>query len=489
MIKKDKIILVFYIVLGFSFVAGLLYVDSTFEKNNLTDILPEQITSVVIERDIDVGQQDLFLAFQDVKRYPLILPYNVLDLEVTKMDGNTVFTKSLVMERGIKSSLNLKHQFEPYSTYEIEVLDGDAKGTNIKLIFEGNSTQTHLTTELDFKVTGVLNSFLFIPKSNIHHALNTVTDAFVLSIKDFRNEYQKTVDEIYRTTLYRAADPAALSYYVPLLRENKITVDEIIQEILESDEYARTLKPSEFKSIEELSSNSFDTVNSLYQKVLFRQADGKGLQHFGSLMDAGKLSADGLEEILLNSKERKSYEKGILSYLLTSIFVSEQQEIKHTSQAHGEIPFYELFDKMDPTLMKGTSNLKLETIDHVKMAFPEMFNQKDGNEEILAEHIVTKSGAIEEREGHWIDCDISVIACKDKLRNALLQYFGLLLDEQIIAEQELRHDGDAVLISCSVQDSEHNWREKLRTGDVECGEAVKKFIYKNGQYLLPKYVD
>ena len=118
-----------------------------------------------------------------------------------------------------------------------------------------------------------------------------------------------------------------------------------------------------------------------------------------------------------------------------------------------------------------------------------MFNQKDGNDEILAEHIVTKSGAIEEREGHWIDCDISVIACKDKLRNALLQYFGLLLDEQIIAEQELRHDGDAVLISCSVQDSEHNWREKLRTGDVECGEAVKKFIYKNGRYLLPKYVD
>ena len=47
------------------------------------------------------------------------------------------------------------------------------------------------------------------------------------------NEYQKTVDEIYRTTLYRAADPVALSYYVPLLRENKITVDEIIQEILE----------------------------------------------------------------------------------------------------------------------------------------------------------------------------------------------------------------------------------------------------------------
>ena len=229
MIKKDKIILVFYIVLGFSVVAGLSYVDSTFEKNNLPDVLPKQITSVVVERDVDIGQQDLFLAFQDIQNYPLILPYSVLDIEVTKMDGNTIFTKATVIERGIKRSLDLKHQFEPYSTYEIEVLDGDAKGTNVKLILEGDSTQTHLTTEIDLKLKGILTSFLFVPTDNLHHGVNTITDAFVTSAKVHGDEYLKAVDEIYRTTLFRQADANGLLAYSTLLRENKITVDEIRQ--------------------------------------------------------------------------------------------------------------------------------------------------------------------------------------------------------------------------------------------------------------------
>ena len=340
MIKKDKIILVFYIVLGFSVVAGLSYVDSTFEKNNVPDVLPKQITSVVIERDVDVGQQDLFLAFQNVKSYSLILPFNVLDLEVTKMDGNTIFTKSIMVERGFKETLYLKHQFEPYSTYEIEVIDGDAKGTIGKLIFEGNSTQTHLTAELDFKLKGLLTSFLFIPENNIHHAVNTVIDAFVLSAKVPKDEYLKAVDEIYRTTLFRVADANGLLHYGTLLRENKMTVDEIRQELLESDEYASIkLKPDELKSVEELNSNTIDTINSLYQKVLLRQADGEGLQQYGSMMEIDKLSADELEEILRNSYERKLYEKGILQSIITGLFIAPQQLVTDLKDATKQSPF------------------------------------------------------------------------------------------------------------------------------------------------------
>lgn len=46
-------------------------------------------------------------------------------------------------------------------------------------------------------------------------------------------------------------------------------------------------------------------VNELYKKILFRNADPDGLEHYSYRLTLGVLSVDELREILLNSEERK----------------------------------------------------------------------------------------------------------------------------------------------------------------------------------------
>tara|TARA_B100000953_G_scaffold7049_1_gene6348 strand:- start:501 stop:1889 length:1389 start_codon:yes stop_codon:yes gene_type:complete len=459
MIKKDKIILIFYIAFGFSLVAGFLYVDSTFEKNNLPDVLPQEITELVVKRDLAIDKQSLFLTFQDVKNHHMILPRNILNVEIIDMSENIVVTKSTMIERGIKTNMTLKHQFDPYNTYEIEVMDGDAKGTTAKLIFEGNSIQTNLTAKIDWKAQGILSSILFLPKENVSHAVNTVIDEFVLYSKTHSDEHEKLIDDIYRSTLYRPVDPEGLSHYSMLLRENKITVDEIRQELLESDEGRFTLNPTEVKTIDEINPNTVNVIHSLYEKVLYRPADSDGLQRFGSLMDAGKLSANALEEMLLNSFEKKQREKAALQRIIIEIFAIRISDFDR-EYLH-DIPYHMEFKSIDPRLIKGISNLELESIDYVKMNFPELFDQKDVDMEI--------------------DCKYELIGCTKQIEDAIIQYFGLLLDEQKISEEDFRYEDGVVFICCKDENG-----FIVSQGSKDVNNEPEEYVYKDGQYILIK---
>jgi hypothetical protein len=367
MIINDKIILMFYVVFGMIFVIGLLYIDSTFDKNNVHDILPKEITELVIKRELIIDKQDLFLVFQDLKNYHLVLPKNVLNIQVINMTENTFFTKSTIREGGIKTTMTLKHQFEPYSKYKIYVMDGDAKGTIIEQTFEGNSTQTNLTTKINFKLKGIFTSFLFFPKQNISHAVNTVIDEFVLYSETNSNKYHKTIDDLYREVLYRSVDPEGLSHYSILLHENKITSDEIKQELLKSDEAKISLNPTEIMNVEELRSVTVEIVNSLYEKILFRPVDPEGLQHFGSLLEAGKISENQLEEILSNSDEKKLQYKALLKSKIMQVF---------SVKSSNDVPFYQEFNFLEPNQIKNTSDLNSETINSVNIIYHKVFNHE-----------------------------------------------------------------------------------------------------------------
>ena len=63
--------------------------------------------------------------------------------------------------------------------------------------------------------------------------------------------------------------------------------------------------PDEIKTLDELSENTKKQVNDLYFEILGREADPQGLQHFGSLIEIGKMTTEELRQALLNSTEYK----------------------------------------------------------------------------------------------------------------------------------------------------------------------------------------
>ena len=67
--------------------------------------------------------------------------------------------------------------------------------------------------------------------------VDSVTNNFIIYAIGFDDPYDKLVDELYREILFRPADPEGLQHYSSLLRNEKITVDELREELLNSEEW------------------------------------------------------------------------------------------------------------------------------------------------------------------------------------------------------------------------------------------------------------
>ena len=101
----------------------------------------------------------------------------------------------------------------------------------------------------------------------------------------------------------RSADQEGLNYFVALLDQKKITIEEIRMELYDSKEYQNIFVPSDFKNTDELSLETKNTINDLYNKILRRDADPEGLRYFGSLLESEKYSKQIIRDELLRSSE------------------------------------------------------------------------------------------------------------------------------------------------------------------------------------------
>tara|TARA_B100000953_G_C17860326_1_gene371337 strand:+ start:47 stop:505 length:459 start_codon:yes stop_codon:yes gene_type:complete len=112
------------------------------------------------------------------------------------------------------------------------------------------------------------------------------------------------IDSLYREVLLRSLDKPAERYYVKLIEEEKITFDEIRNELLESDEYQRLLILKEYTSLDSISPETKEMINKLFQETLERDADESGLLYYSAMFETGKLTLDDIRNELLESDEK-----------------------------------------------------------------------------------------------------------------------------------------------------------------------------------------
>ena len=304
--KKDKIIIGFYIFLAISFSFAILYISTTFEDLPKPTWVIEQIKELEFERTLEIEQEKLFLAMTDVKNFPKILPRSFVSVNILETSGNMIIAEEEIQEKGIRVKLLVKHSFIPYSEHTMEILDGDAKGTTIHQLFssEGNSTKLVTTVKVDFK--GLLTPFSYLPESNVRHAMDTVVTSFYNYAKGHDSPAKNEIDSLYREILLRPADKEGLEHYAELLENNKMTINEIRIELLNSEEGKYIVKPNELKQINKLKEETKLMIDNLYQKILSRPADKEGLESFGTLLELEKLSLEEIEEQIFNSQEALS---------------------------------------------------------------------------------------------------------------------------------------------------------------------------------------
>jgi ribosome-associated toxin RatA of RatAB toxin-antitoxin module len=352
-IKSDKLIFVFYIVLGVSFLIFIL--DSSPDlSGEILSVLPQKVTDFETSSIIDVDRKTIFNLMSNIEIYPNILPRNINHVNILSQIGNEIIAEEEFQEVGIKTKLIVKHTIKPYDEHIIEILDGDAKGTTIKQFFEDYEHKTKLITKVHLNFDGVISVFSYIPESNMIHAVNTVTSKFVEYTQ--KNVFEKTVDSLYLEILKRPADVDGLLHFSSLLENGEMSEDEIRFELLNSTEReSMNNETIDFKPVSELTDQTKDVINDLYQKILLREADPDGMYHFGNMLE-NDVSSDEIRNILLLSDEGK--DTSIFHPIRIEIKVDIQELFDRTA-TYDEISYYhKLIDDGTITLSDVTNELK-----------------------------------------------------------------------------------------------------------------------------------
>jgi ribosome-associated toxin RatA of RatAB toxin-antitoxin module len=335
MTKNNKFIILFYIFLGLGISITLFSIDSSLEKPDTEfNLAPLPLSNISITKVVDIKTENLYTVFSNIENYPYILPKNILSVNKIEETNSSINYEITVMEKGIRSTLLVKHDFFPFEKQVLTVIDGDAKNTVITQTFQNQGNSTKLITDVEIKLTGILTGFGFLPQSNVNHAMNTILSSFIeYSIEKTQNE--KIVDDIYRDILKRSADQEGLTYFVSLLEQKKITIEEIKIELYDSEEYKDTFLSSDFKNTDELSLETKDAINDLYNKILRRNADIAGLEYFGSLLESEKFSKKYIRDELLYSAE----------FILLPVDTRSLDIISKDTQNIINSTNYKLFDK------------------------------------------------------------------------------------------------------------------------------------------------
>lgn len=114
---------------------------------------------------------------------------------------------------------------------------------------------------------------------------------------------ESKIREYYKEILGRDADNNGLQYYLNGITNSKITLEDVRNSLLQSEEYKKMLKPSEQKTVDKLRNETKKVVNDLYHGILLRPADKEGLEYYGSLLESSKMTIHDVENSLYNSDE------------------------------------------------------------------------------------------------------------------------------------------------------------------------------------------
>jgi ribosome-associated toxin RatA of RatAB toxin-antitoxin module len=240
----------------------------------------------------------------DVENYPHVLPKNVLSVKKLEETNSSLVYEMTVQEKGFETTLLVRHDLFPYDEQILTVIDGDAENTVIHQKFQKQDNSTKLITDIEINLSGILSPFQYIPRTNFNHAMGTVLVSFAEYATE-KTKNERIVDDLYREILKRPVDQEGLDYFTALLEKNEITPELIKLALYASEEYLFSL-PIELKDVDELTDETKNTINELYEIILRRGADTEGMQHFGSLLEGDR----GVTELYIITELLKSDEFG-----------------------------------------------------------------------------------------------------------------------------------------------------------------------------------
>ena len=179
--RLGKIVIIYLISVGVGIVSASIYHNNLIENSK---ILGEVVIGINQVRTTEIEKEKIFDTIADLENYPKILPKNVISVEIINQTvgaggADVIFAKETVTEAGVQTTLTIRHALVPYDRHNIEVMDGNAKGTIIRLTFKETDTGTEISIESEIKIHGILAPFGLLTRPNMESAIDTTINSFI----------------------------------------------------------------------------------------------------------------------------------------------------------------------------------------------------------------------------------------------------------------------------------------------------------------------
>jgi hypothetical protein len=117
-------------------------------------------------------------------------------------------------------------------------------------------------------------------------------------ISDLSDDTKNTLDEFYDIVLRRNADVTGLQYFGSALENDKMTLSEIINALLTSDEFYSL--PVETRDMNETyrSNESWQIVNQTYYEIHDKYPNKKTVRAYGIFFENGEISLDEIKKLM-----------------------------------------------------------------------------------------------------------------------------------------------------------------------------------------------
>lgn len=121
----------------------------------------------------------------------------------------------------------------------------------------------------------------------------------------------KRLFNLYEETLHRQPELKGLEHYLTLLLKDETTIENIRDEMIESQEYFEQIFLDKDNIQKPLLKESTRIISNMYKEILNRKPDTRGLNHYSIILASGNMTEQEIRDKFLTSSERLALEHAL----------------------------------------------------------------------------------------------------------------------------------------------------------------------------------
>ena len=157
----------------------ILFVINIFINSPDIVIFQKYDNEIQFVHHTSLTKKQIFKKFADIQNYPEVLPLNIKEVNIINRTTNVIFAEETINELWVEEKLQVKHELFPYDKHVIQIVSGEANGTNIILTFKESKYGSEIHCKVELHISGAMALFVSaLTDKNIQSIISTIITAF-----------------------------------------------------------------------------------------------------------------------------------------------------------------------------------------------------------------------------------------------------------------------------------------------------------------------